>query len=77
MLLVRDGKVTLDDDIRQYVPEVPALAQRITIRHLLQHTSGLRDQWDLLIMARGRFEEDRITEDDVLEIVSRQKALNF
>ena len=77
MLLVRDGKLSLDDDVRKYVPEVPAYPQKITIRHLLQHTSGLRDQWDLLIMARGRFEEDRITEDDVLEIVNRQKALNF
>lgn len=77
MLLVRDGKLSLDDDVRKYVPEVPAYPQTITIRHLLQHTSGLRDQWDLLFMARGRFEEDRITEDDVLEIVSRQRALNF
>lgn len=77
MLLVADGKLSLDDDIRKYVTEVPAYPQTITIRQLLQHTSGLRDQWDLLIMARGRFEEDRITEDDVLEIVARQKSLNF
>ena len=77
MLLVRDGKLSLDDDIRKYVPEIRDLGQRITIRHLLTHTSGLRDQWDLLAMARGRFEEDRITEDDVLEIMGRQKALNF
>ena len=77
MLLVREGKLSLDDEVRKHVPEVPAYPQRITIRQLLHHTSGLRDQWDLLIMARGRFEEDRVTEDDVLEIVSRQKALNF
>jgi CubicO group peptidase (beta-lactamase class C family) len=77
MLLARDGKLSLDDDVRKHVPEVPAHPQTITIRHLLQHTSGLRDQWDLLIMSRGRFEEDRVTEDDVLEIVGRQKALNF
>lgn len=77
MLLVADGKLSLDDDVRKYVPEVPAYPQKITIRHLLHHTSGLRDQWDLLIMARGRFEEDRITEEDVLEIVARQTKLNF
>ena len=77
MLLARDGKLSLDDDIRTYLPEIPDYGHRITIRHLLTHTSGLRDQWDLLFMARGRFEEDRITEDDVLEIVARQKALNF
>ncbi|MFL5583010.1 MAG: serine hydrolase domain-containing protein, partial [Gemmatimonadaceae bacterium] len=77
MLLARDGKLSLDDDIRKYLTELPDYGHRITIRHLLTHTSGLRDQWDLLAMARGRFEEDRITEGDVLEIVARQKALNF
>jgi CubicO group peptidase (beta-lactamase class C family) len=77
LLLARDGKLSLDDDIRTHLPELPDYGHRITVRHLLTHTSGLRDQWDLLFMARGRFEENRITEADVLEIVSRQKALNF
>ena len=78
MLLAADGKLSLDDDIRKHLPELPDYGHVITIRHLLHHTSGLRDQWDLLIMARGgRFEENRITEADVLEIVARQKALNF
>ena len=77
MLLARDGKLSLDDDIRKHVPEIPDYGSRITIRHLLQHTSGLRDQWDLLALARGRFEENRITEADVLDIVSRQKGTNF
>lgn len=77
MLLARDGKLSLDDDIRRFLPEIPDYGHRITIRHLLTHTSGLRDQWDLLAMARGRFQENRITDADVLEIVARQKALNF
>ena len=77
MLLARDGKLSLDDDVRRHLPELPDHGHRITLRHLLTHTSGLRDQWDLLAMARGRFEENRITEEDVLEIVGRQKALNF
>jgi len=77
MLLARDGRLSLDDDVRKYLPELPDYGHRITLRHLLTHTSGVRDQWDLLAMARGRFEENRITEDDVLEIVRRQKALNF
>ena len=77
MLLAADGKLSLGDDIRKHLPEIPDYGHVITIRHLLTHTSGLRDQWDLLIMARGRFEENRITEADVLDIVSRQKALNF
>lgn len=77
MLLEREGKLSLDDNIRKYLPEIPDYGTPITIRHLLTHTSGLRDQWELLAFARGRFEEDRITEPDVLDIVSRQKALNF
>src|SRR5688572_30232884 len=76
-LLARDRKLSLDDDVRKYITELPDYGHRITIRHLLNHTSGLRDQWDLLYMARGRFEENRITEADVLEIVARQKTLNF
>ena len=77
MLLVRDGKLALDDDIRKYLPEIPDYGTRITIRHLLNHTSGLRDQWELLALARGRFEENRITEADVMDVVPRQKGLNF
>jgi CubicO group peptidase (beta-lactamase class C family) len=78
MLLAHDGRLSLDDEIQKYLPEVPRLGDApITIRHLLHHTSGWRDQWDLIAMSRGRFEEDRITEDDVLEIVARQRGLNF
>ena len=77
LLLAREGKLSLDADVRTYLPELPDYGHKITLRHLLTHTSGLRDQWDLLSMARGRFEEDRITEADVLDIVTRQKSLNF
>jgi len=77
MLLARDGKLSIDDNIRKYLPEIPDYGTPITIRHLLTHTSGLRDQWSLIYLARGRFEEDRITEADVMDIVARQKALNF
>lgn len=77
MLLARDGKLSVDDNIRKYLPEIPDYGTPITIRHLLTHTSGLRDQWDLISVARGRFEENRITEADVMDIIPRQKALNF
>ena len=66
MLLARDGRLSVDDDIRKYLPEIPSYGTTITIRHLLTHTSGLRDQWNLIALARGRFEEDRITEADVV-----------
>ena len=77
MLLARDGKLSLDDDVRKFLPELPDYGSRITIRHLLNHTSGLRDFFEMLILARGRFEENRITEADMLDIVTRQKKLNF
>ncbi|HXU40110.1 MAG TPA: serine hydrolase domain-containing protein [Blastocatellia bacterium] len=76
VMLAQQGKLSLDDDVRKYVPEVPDFGERITIRHLIHHTSGLRDQWALLDMAGWR-EDDVITEGDILDLISRQKALNF
>jgi CubicO group peptidase (beta-lactamase class C family) len=77
LLLERDGRLALDDDVRKHLPELPDWGQRITLRHLLTHTSGLRDFFELLILARGRFEEDRITAADATAVVARQRALNF
>ncbi len=75
-LLAEGGRLSLDDDVRKYVPEIPDYGRKISIRHLIQHTSGLRDQWQLLGYAGWR-EDDVITERDVLGIVSRQKRVNF
>lgn len=77
MLLVRDGKLSLDDDVRRFIPELPDYGMPITVRHLLTHTSGLRDFFEMLILARERFEEDRITDGDMMDMVTRQRALNF
>src|SRR5215216_5023200 len=78
VLLAQDGKLSLDDDIRKYLPEVPSFGgQKITIRNLLTHTSGLRDQWGLLgIEGRGPGSQvhSALT---TLDLVSRQKMLNF
>ncbi len=71
-----EGKLSLDDDIRKYIPEVPDFGHIITFNHLIHHTSGLRDQWDLQGLAGWR-DDDVITEKDILEMVARQKALNF
>lgn len=76
-LLVEDGKVSWDDDVRAYVPEVPDFGTTITLRHLVHHVSGIRDQWNLLRMAGWRWEADVVTQGDVLDITSRQTALNF
>jgi len=76
MLLAQDGKLSLDDDIRKYVPEIPDYGKTVTIRHLLHHTSGIRDYCELLAFSGFR-EEDLTTDGDALRILSRQKALNF
>lgn len=75
-ILAAEGALDVDDDIRLYVPEVPDFGETITIRHLIHHVSGLRDQWMLLSLAGWR-EEDLVTDADVLDLVRRQKALNF
>jgi CubicO group peptidase (beta-lactamase class C family) len=76
LLLMQDGKLSLDDDIRKYLPEIPDYGSTITIRHLLHHTSGLRDYDDLFDLA-GIPEADLTTDRDALQLVSHQKALNF
>jgi len=76
-LLVSEGRVSWDDDIREYVPELPDFGHRITLDHLAHHTSGVRDQWELLIMAGWRWEADLVRQRDVLDVLGRQRSLNF
>ena len=61
LLLASDGKLSLDDNVRKYVPEVPDFGTPITLRHLIHHTSGLRDFLEMLEMAGWR-NDDVITE---------------
>ena len=75
-LLEQDGLLSLDDDVREYVPELPEYDRRITIRHLLNHTSGLRDYIGLMLMA-GTDIDDVTGEEDALDAIARQSALNF
>jgi CubicO group peptidase (beta-lactamase class C family) len=77
VLLAQQGKLSLDDDVRKYIPELPNFGTPITLRHLIHHTSGLRDQWALLEFAGWRYSLDLITDDDVMSVVTRQKELNF
>jgi CubicO group peptidase (beta-lactamase class C family) len=77
VLLAHDGKLSLDDPIRKYIPEVPGYEWPITIRQMLMHMSGLRD-WGSVASIGGWPRTTRTyTHDHVLEIISRQKALNF
>jgi CubicO group peptidase (beta-lactamase class C family) len=77
VLLTQQGKLSLDDDVRKYIPELPDFGQKITIRNLIHHTSGLRDQWALLQLAGWRYSRDLITDEDVMSLMTRQKELNF
>jgi CubicO group peptidase (beta-lactamase class C family) len=77
VLLAQEGKLSLDDPVRKYIPELPDFGVPITIRQLIHHTSGLRDQWDLLGLAGWRYSLDLITDEDVLHVMSRQRDLNF
>jgi CubicO group peptidase (beta-lactamase class C family) len=76
-LLVSAGQVSWDDPVRKYLPEFPEYPWPVTLRHLVHHTSGIRDQWTLLAMAGWRSEADLITDDNVLDIIYRQQRLNF
>jgi CubicO group peptidase (beta-lactamase class C family) len=77
LLLVQQGKLSLDDPVRKYIPEVPDYGTPITIRHLINHTSGLRD-WGSVEGIGGWPRTTReYTHAHVLEIVSRQHALNY
>jgi CubicO group peptidase (beta-lactamase class C family) len=76
LLLEKDGKLSLDDDIRTYLPEIPDFGEVITIRHLLHHTSGLRSLHALFHLAGWR-DDDRRSNEDLLRFLPKQKDLNF
>ena len=77
MLLVKQGQLSLEDDVRTFIPELPTFGTRITTGDMLRHQSGLRDQYALLTMAGWRMSDDVITRHDVLDLVKRMKSLNF
>src|SRR6266849_9589389 len=76
LLLEKQGKLSVNDDVRKYIPELQDYGQKITILQLLNHTSGLRDYLTLMELA-GTNVDSVTTDDDALALVMRQKALNF
>jgi CubicO group peptidase (beta-lactamase class C family) len=70
LLLVEDGRISLSDDIRKHFPELPDYGQKITVDHLLTHTSGIRDWTGLRPLTGGKV-------DDVVSLILRQRGLNF
>ena len=75
-LLAQDGALSLDDDVRRFLPELPEYDRPVTIRHLLNHTSGIRDYLTVMYLA-GYRDDDWYTDQDVIDILVRQEELNF
>lgn len=75
-LLVNEGKISLDDEVHEYIPELPRYGEIITIRNLVHHTSGLRDYLELMYLAGKSFEE-YFTIEDGIQLLRRQSDVNF
>src|SRR5688572_8856841 len=76
LLLEEERKLSLDDDVRKWIPELPRYAKPVTIRHLLHHTSGLRDYLTLMWL-RGVNFDGVTTANDAVSIITRQGETNF
>jgi CubicO group peptidase (beta-lactamase class C family) len=76
-ILIRQGKVGLDDDVRKYFPEMRLYGKPVFVRNLVYHTSGLRDYNGLLGLAGFRPESDCPNVDEALEVIFKQKKLNY
>lgn len=75
-LLEKQGKLSLEDDVRKYIPEIPDYGKTVRVKHLLSHTSGIKDQASLMTLAGWRT-GDAVTTPQILRVISRQKELNF
>jgi len=76
LLLEQAGKLSIDEDIRVYLPEMPDYGEKITLRHCMHHTSGMRSLHALLGMAGWRGDDAR-TNEDLFRFMKQQKDLNF
>lgn len=76
LLLAEQGKLSLDDDLRKHIPELPDLGRVVTVRHILTHTSGYREYLNALALTGRRLDRgDHIDRAEVISIVQRQPAL--
>lgn len=76
LLLEQEGKLSLDDDVRKYVPELPDYGKKITLRHMMQHSSGLKDWGSIAAVAGWPRSSKTYNNQDALHIISRQQTLN-
>lgn len=77
VLLAQQQALSLDDQVGKYLPQFPDFGAPITIRQLVHHTSGIRDQWISLDVAGWRYSRDLISDADVMRVFARQNRLNF
>ncbi len=77
LMLAEQGRLSLADDVRRFVPELPDYGARITIDQLLNHTSGLRDWGSVAALAGWPRGEAAYTQADAVAIIARQRSLNY
>ncbi len=75
-LLAQEGTVSLDDDVRKWLPELPEFEAPVTLRHLIHHTGGLRDYLNLFPLA-GAGDYYSVSREQLLAMMSRQRAPAF
>lgn len=76
LLLEEQGKLSLSDEVRKYIPELPDFGHKITIKHLLSQSSGIHDFWALKEIAGWRG-KDVFTKKDALDLIFQQKELDY
>jgi len=76
LILAHEGGLSLDDDVRKYLPELQPHDPPVTLDELIHHTSGVRDYLTLMSLA-GKRDDDFYTDDEVMSMLARQKDLNF
>lgn len=76
-LLAERGALSLDHDVRTFLPEIPDFGTTVTLRHLLNHTSGYREAYGVLELDGRIADDDVLTRQDALDVVVRQEALQY
>jgi len=77
LLLEKEGKLELDDDVRTFLPELPVYSPTVTVRHLLHHTSGIWEYSSILFPYCGYAGKDRVTLSAIMDVLAGQKKLLF
>ena len=76
VMLEQEGRLALDDDVGDHLAWAPDYGNPIRLRHLVHHTSGIRDEWTLAVLSGIRL-DDVITNQDLVDLLASQRSLNF